>query len=110
MGTALRECSASYVRECFLNGSGLSGSNIAVVWEYIANTRYDLSPLGREPRPADNVVALICTRIVVREFADNAAIRRAMAADLERATADAPADWKPVHSGRVQLSIHVDCR
>lgn len=26
------------------------------------------------------------------------------------ATTDAPADWKPTHSGRIQLSIHVDCR
>ncbi|WP_404316344.1 hypothetical protein [Prescottella equi] len=26
------------------------------------------------------------------------------------ATTDAPAEWKPTHSGRVQLSIHVDCR
>lgn len=26
------------------------------------------------------------------------------------ATTDAPADWKPTHSGRVELSIHVDCR
>ncbi|HEY9314938.1 hypothetical protein [Williamsia sp.] len=26
------------------------------------------------------------------------------------ATIDAPADWKPTHSGRVQLSIHIDCR
>ncbi|GAA4491032.1 hypothetical protein GCM10023094_55210 [Rhodococcus olei] len=26
------------------------------------------------------------------------------------ATADAPLDWKPTHSGRIQLSIHIDCR
>ena len=26
------------------------------------------------------------------------------------ATTDAPTDWKPNHSGRIQLSIHVDCR
>ncbi|MDH6284510.1 hypothetical protein [Prescottella agglutinans] len=26
------------------------------------------------------------------------------------ATTDAPGDWNAVHSGRVQLSIHVDCR
>ncbi|WP_458682493.1 hypothetical protein [Prescottella equi] len=26
------------------------------------------------------------------------------------ATTDAPTDWKPAHSGRIQLSIHVDCR
>jgi len=25
-------------------------------------------------------------------------------------TTDAPADWKPTHSGRVQISVHVDCR
>ncbi|CAG7631225.1 hypothetical protein SIM91_42630 [Rhodococcus opacus] len=26
------------------------------------------------------------------------------------ATTDAPAGWKPIHSGRIQLSIHLDCR
>ncbi|MCC4306861.1 MULTISPECIES: hypothetical protein [unclassified Rhodococcus (in: high G+C Gram-positive bacteria)] len=26
------------------------------------------------------------------------------------ATTDAPADWKATHSGRVYLSVHVDCR
>ncbi|AII11472.1 hypothetical protein [Rhodococcus opacus] len=26
------------------------------------------------------------------------------------ATADAPADWSRTHNGRIQLSIHVDCR
>jgi len=84
-GAALRECSANYVHECFLNGSGVVRvEHPAGTVEYIAGTRYDLSPLRWEPRQTDDVIELICTGITVHEFAGDVDIRQATAADLER--------------------------
>ncbi|WP_458682460.1 hypothetical protein [Prescottella equi] len=86
MGTGIRECSARYLKECFLHDSSgivrVEYRDGAV--EYIAGTRHDLSRLRWEPRPADNVIELISTGIVVRELAGDVGIRRAMVAELER--------------------------
>lgn len=85
MGTSLRECSANYVRECLLNGSGVVRiDHLDGTVEYIAGTRYDLSPLRWEARPADDIIELICTGIVVREVSGGVGIRRATIADLDR--------------------------
>ncbi|EME18553.1 hypothetical protein [Rhodococcus triatomae] len=85
MGKSVRECSRSYARECLLNGSivvRIDHPDSTV--EYIAGTRYDLSPLRWEVRPADGVIEVISTGFVVREIPGGVSIRRATSADLAR--------------------------
>lgn len=87
MGTELREFSASYVHECFLDGSGV----VRVQYpsgdvEYIAGTRYDPAPLRWRRRTNDGAAEVISTDLVLREFAPDVHVRDANAADLEHET------------------------
>lgn len=87
MGTALRECSAHDVYKSFLDECRvLRAKHRDGVVEYIAGTRYDPSPtaLRWELRTADNVIEVICTGIVVREFASDVEVQQATVDGLER--------------------------
>lgn len=87
-GIDLYAFAADYVHECFREGcSAVRAQYPDGAIEYVASNRYD-RPLRWERRTVDGVTEVMCTDVVLREFAPDVDVRDATAEDFEQRAAN----------------------